>query len=63
VDGHLHALAANPLVELGPESKAAIEDWVQRMEAVAREQLDAAERMEGAAQRFGEHVTRMRTGG
>lgn len=62
MDGHLHALAANPRVEFGDETKMAIEDWVSRIETASREMVDAAYKMETSAENFGSHVTRMRTG-
>lgn len=63
MDGHLHALAANPRVEFGDETKAAIEDWVYRMEKASQEMVEASYKIESATENFGSHVTRMRTGG
>lgn len=60
MDGFLHALAANPRVEFGDETKAAIEDWVQRFENAARTIEDSSYKIEAATENFGAHVTRMR---
>lgn len=62
MDGHLHALAANPRIEFGDETKAAIEDWVYRIEQAAQEMRMAAGTMETAAGEMNRAVTRQRTG-
>lgn len=63
MDGHLHALAANPRIEFGDETKGAIEDWVFRVEQAAMEMRNAAEIMASAAESHNRAVTRERTGG
>lgn len=63
MDGHLHALAANPRIEFGDETKALIEDALVRLERIAQEMRDASGTMETAAGEMNRAVTRQRTGG
>lgn len=62
MDGQLHALAANPRIEFGDETKAAIEEWVYRIEQASQEMRNAAETMMSAAESHNRAVTRNRTG-